>query len=58
MTRESKLFVMSAGVAVTSVGLLLVREAGLADSTLRRVVAVGVIVVALIALAAVLWRRP
>jgi len=58
MTRESKLFVMSAGVAVTSVGLLLVREAGLADSTLGRVVAVGVIVVALIALAAVLWRRP
>ena len=58
MTRESKQFVMSAGVAVTSVGLLLVREAGLADSTLGRVVAVGVIVVALIALAAVLWRRP
>jgi len=58
MTRESKLFVMSAGVAVTSVGPLLVREAGLADSTLGRVVAVGVIVVALIALAAVLWRRP
>ena len=58
MTRESKLFVMSAGVAVTSVGLLLVREAGLADSVLGRVVAVGMIVVALIALAAVLWRRP
>ena len=58
MTREAKLFVMSAGVAVTSVGLLLVREAGLADSVLGRVVAVSVIVVALIALAAVLWRRP
>ena len=58
MTRETKLFVMSAGVAVTSVGLLHVREAGLADSVLGRVVAVGMIVVALIALAAVLWRRP
>ena len=58
MTRESKLFVMSAGVAVTSVGLLLVREAGLADSALGRVVAVAVIGIVLIALAAVLWRRP
>lgn len=58
MTRESKLFVMAAGVAVTSVGLLLVREAGLADSVLGRVVAVAVIAVVLIALAAVLWRRP
>jgi hypothetical protein len=27
VTRESKLFVMSAGVAATSVGLLVVREA-------------------------------
>lgn len=58
MTRESRLFVMSAGVAVTSVGLLLVREAGLADSVLGRVVVVAVIILALIALAAVLWRRP
>ena len=58
MTREAKLFVMSAGVAVTSVGLILVRETRLAESEVGRVVAVGVIVVVLIALAAVLWRRP
>lgn len=57
MTREAKLFVMSAGVAVTSVGLLVVREAGLAESELGRWIAVAVIALALIALAAVLWRR-
>ena len=57
MTREARLFVMSAGVAATSVGLLLVREAGLADSEVGRVVAVAVVVLVLIALAAVLWRR-
>ena len=57
MTRESKLFVMSAGVALTSVGLLLVRETGLAGSEVGRVVAIAVVVLALIALAAVLWRR-
>ena len=58
MTRDAKLFVMSAGVALTSVGLLVVREAGLADSQLGRVVSISVIVVVLATLAAVLWRRP
>lgn len=58
MTRESKLFVMSAGVALTSVGLLVIREMGLAESATGRWLAVSIIAVVLMALAAVLWRRP
>jgi hypothetical protein len=58
MTREAKMFVMSAGVALTSVGLLVVRELGLAESASGRWLAISIIVVVLIALAAVLWRRP
>ena len=57
MTREAKMFVMSAGVALTSVGLLVVREMGLAESDAGRWLAVSIIALMLVALAAVLWRR-
>jgi hypothetical protein len=57
MTREAKLFVMSAGVALTSAGLLVVRELGLGDSESERWIVVSLIVLVLAALAAVLWRR-
>ena len=58
MTREGKLFVMSAGVALTSAGLLVVGELGFGDSESGRWIAVSLIVLVLAALAAVLWRRP
>jgi hypothetical protein len=57
MTREARLFVMSAGVALTSVGLLLIRELGLAESGSGRLITVGIVALVLILLAAVLWRR-
>lgn len=57
MTREAKLFVMSAAAALLSTGLLIVREVGLADSPLGRWMVVAVVVLVLVTLAAVLWRR-
>jgi hypothetical protein len=58
MTREAKMFIMSAGVALTSVGLLVIRETGLAESDTGRWLAISIVALVLIALAAVLWRRP
>ena len=58
MTRESKLFVLSAAAALLSTGLLVVRELGLADSALGRSMVVAVVVLVLGVLALVLWRRP
>jgi hypothetical protein len=55
MTRDAKLFVMSAAVALTSVGLLVVRELELTES--GRWAAVGVVALVLVALAMILWRR-
>ena len=58
MTRDAKLFLMSAAAAALSVCLLVVRELGMADSAFGRLMVVAVVALVLITLAAVLWRRP